>query len=112
MSLFGFLPELATAVAAGAALNGAIDAVLGLRAKARAHVLLSKKATTDPVLGRLAVRSTGRPLDETELREAAIAIEQSLDELSKGDRRRVEQGLHQPSRSGEQRYIEELIKVE
>jgi hypothetical protein len=109
MSLSAILMIIAAAVAAAALGNGLYEAVFGLRAKARARRLLARQAATNGVLRELAARNSERPLDETELRQAARVIEQSLDGLSDGDRRRVEQGLHQPSRSGEQRFIEELI---
>jgi hypothetical protein len=110
MSFLSLLPELATTIGVAAAAKGVIDSVLGLRAKRRAHDLLSKQAASDPALRQLASQAAGRPLDETELREAARVIESSLGSLSDSDRRRIEEGLHQPNRSGEQRYIEELIK--
>ncbi|HTW71569.1 MAG TPA: hypothetical protein VME47_16900 [Acetobacteraceae bacterium] len=110
MSLSAFLSVAATVVAAGAVGNGVYEAVRGLVAKTRAHAALSSRAATDPVLRQLVLRSAGGPLSESELRQAALVIEQSLTGLSQGDRKRIEQGLHQPSKSGEQRYIEELIQ--
>ena len=102
------LPELATSLGLVAAGKGVLDSVLGLRAKRRAHVLISQQAAADPILRQLA--ATGRALNDSELREATRAIESSISTLSEADRRRIEEGLHQPNKVGEQRYIEDLIK--
>ena len=95
----------AVAAAGAAVIAGVKDAILTLRAKRRARALLAEKAAADPSVKALVWRS----LDEADLHRAAGAISDSLAELSKEDRRRIERGLHQPSRSGERRFMIELV---
>ena len=101
-SVLDSLLAIPAVAAAGAAVK---DAILTLRAKRRARALLAEKAAADPSVKALVWRS----LDEADLHRAAGAISDSLAELSKEDRRRIERGLHQPSRSGERRFMIELV---
>jgi hypothetical protein len=87
---------------------GLKEAFLDLRAKARARKVLSRKAVSDPALQQLIKQTT--PPSEVALETASKAISSALaGELSDSDRKRIEEGLHQASKSGERRYISMLF---
>jgi len=101
--------ELMLALPVGVTLiKGALDALLGLRAKHRARTELAKQLEADPALKQRVMKL----LDESNLAGAPNAISESLAALSKEDLRRIEQGLRQSSKSGEQRYITDLAARE
>jgi hypothetical protein len=88
------------------------ESILDLRAKARVRKVLSRKAASDLAL-QLFVKQMTTP-NEVDIEIASKAISDALaklseDELSDSDRRRVEEGLHQASKSGEWRYINMLF---
>lgn len=110
MFLEGLLP-LAGVVAGFSAIKGVVDAWKGLRAKSRVRAKLAGKIGSDAELQRLASIARERDLNTTEVRAAADVIMARLKELdlSERDRELIAQGLTQRSKSGEQRYVTELI---
>ena len=104
--LFGGL--LAAVVAASREVWEAVAAVLAKRA---AQTAIARRAEFDEQLRNLVIHLGGKErLGDADLETAAAIIRQSLKtELSSREFRRVDQGLSQSSRSGERRYIEDLI---
>lgn len=86
------------------------EIIIGLRAKRTAKVLLSSEQATDPVLHDLAAKSRVMGLTSAEVEAVSLKIEEILKgRLPRRQFRMIEQGLHQPNRWGERRFIASLI---
>lgn len=110
-SVLAFIPSIVFLVSVATAILTLWNALLALRAKARfrealrARVLMDLEART--LVTRLAEHRRLTPVDEE---AARLIIEQIAEEaLSQSDTRWIEKGLYQKSKTGEKRYISDLL---
>ncbi len=87
-----------------------VDIVFALRAKRRMKKTLAGDMTSNPELMRL-VQHARTGFNEAELNEATGIIFQSLQRLTDDDRRHIERGLHQGNKSGEKRFVLDLMTL-
>ncbi len=105
-----FYAIMVCALFAGA--YGVAQAVLGLRAKAAARRVLAHARVSNGQLQELAERLNAGNLANTDVDEAVRTIRESLTgKLSAGAFRRIGQGLSQPGRVAERRFIEDLLST-
>lgn len=90
--------------------TGIADIILTMRAKRRMKQALAGGMASNPELMRLAQHARDG-LNQSELNEATGIIFQSLSQLTNDDRRHIERGLHQGSRSGEKRFVSDLMTL-
>lgn len=106
-SLVAYLPIAAVAGSGIVALVTLLRGFLTFRAKTRFRTALRERALMHLEAQKLLQQHELSPAD---LDAARLLIEQIMSEaLSKSDAKLLEQGLHQPSKSGEKRYISNLI---
>jgi hypothetical protein len=106
MALESLLFTVPAVLAGAAVVNGILEARHGLRAKQRARHALQH--TSDARVLRYIKEFQNRNLTDAELADAADVITNSLTELSEGDRKYINRGIRQPSRSGERRFIQDI----
>ena len=92
-----------------AAIYGFAQSLFGLRAKARLHQEIARRALEDWHLQALIHKAEQEQMDPAALYEALLAIEKAATSLSENDRKLIEVGLHQPSRMGAQRYVRDIL---
>jgi hypothetical protein len=108
------IPVLAVPVACQAIVSIASEIIRGLRAKKAARVILARAAASDGPLHELAQKIGDRRLNDAEVEAAARTIEDVLKNqgnLSEATLRHIGHGLNQPNRTGERRYIEDLMSA-
>lgn len=105
--LVEILESVVPLIVSYSAIRGMWEIVEGLRAKRAAKALLERK--NDRKLAYIAKVAAKRTLRDEEVRVAIERIQELIDEMPESKQAYVERGLHQKSRSGERRYVGELI---
>jgi hypothetical protein len=112
VALLEAIPVATLVVAAAAATRGIWQVVYGLLAKRAAQKVIVRRTGSDKQLRNLVEHfGEGRPA-HADIEAAAKTIRESLKgELTETELRRVDKGLNQSNKSGERRYIEDLISA-
>ena len=109
MAILEVIPAATLVVAVAAVTRTVWETVGGLLAKRAAQRVIARRTESDEQLRNLVKQFSERPAD-TDVEAAAKTITESLKaELSKTELRRIGQGLNQSNKSGERRYIEDLM---
>src|SRR5712691_6935856 len=99
------LPIVALVMSIVAAAMTLWNAILALRAKERARDILHAETSVHELI-EIASR---RPLNQEETERARRIIESAAQHLVEKDRILIDKGLNQSSKSGERRYIHDLM---
>jgi hypothetical protein len=107
------IPVAAMAVSVVAFARGLWQSVWGLLAKRAAHKVLADRIGSDEALQQM-VQIVGKDqLTASEVEKLSKTLGEYLKntDLTKGELRRVAEGLNQSNKVGERRYIEDLMKA-
>ena len=107
--IWSWAPALFTASAAATTCVSFIMTILAIRAKSDLHRSIQKAASYDEELAKLIQASRKGHLRELELEEAKAVLKRTTSQLAKRERSVLQEGIEQPSRSGERRFIERLL---
>lgn len=106
-SLIAFLASFVTVLIT---LGCYVTALKALRAKRRVHYFVKMAALHDASLRAVARRVTAKSA-VGDIAEAIKMIEASTRSLSQEDRRLLEQGMHQSSTRGAERFVREVLRT-
>ncbi len=112
MALAEVIPAATLIVAAATVTRTIWEAARGLLAKRKARKVIALQAASNEQLRNVVQQFGERRPADAEIEAAAKTIGESLKgQLSEPQLRRISQGLNQSNKSGERRYIEDLISA-